>query len=113
MSLYIPGVKMPERCWDCPLCYDMMSCRITGLNWYRDTVDFSIDPVDERMPNCPLIEVPEHGRLGDLDALKRYVEGFRTDDDYITDYTRKEIINCFVYGIGEAETIIPADKEEP
>ena len=115
MSILIPG-KMPTRCWDCPMCYDMMACTITGLNWYRDTVDLSIDPVEERMPNCPLIELPPHGRLGDLDALAA-----KDNADYedamasIADVSTRSMVCQLHYGaqkmIRDAPTIIPAEGD--
>ena len=114
MSLYIPGVKMPERCWDCPLCYDMMSCRITGLNWYRDTVDLSIDPVEERMPNCPLIEVPPHGRLVDEKQILKLIDEQRNweyNKTHSPNMTWSRIVDAFEWIMQMAATIIPADKE--
>ena len=101
MSILIPG-KMPTRCWDCPMCYDMIACTLTGLNWYRDTVDLSIDPAEERMPNCPLIELPPHGRLVDVDALNLDYEVEMADDWK----TAHEIANVVKY----APTIVPAEE---
>ena len=109
-GIYIPGMKMPTRCWNCPMCYDMMACTLTGLNWYRDTVDLSIDPVEERMPNCPLIEIPPHGRMIDADKLERMFadidnapySGFDGEDPFYSADDAVQIIRL-------APTIIPAE----
>ena len=55
MSVYIKGMEMPENCDDCPIA----NCRMdNGWLHYPD-----------RPEDCPLIPVPDHGRLIDADAL--------------------------------------------
>jgi hypothetical protein len=44
---------------------------LTGSRYYKHCVEF--DPGEERLPDCPLIEVPPHGRLIDADRLKRNI----------------------------------------
>lgn len=127
MSLYIPGIPMPKTCRECQFLEgDDMDGLCHAANRWLDDEDFwtwyayAEDDIDTSKPcNCPLIEVPPHGRLVDADALAKYVDGFRDESDHsrIMDYTRQEIIDCFAYVIEEeSETIIPADgadKEEP
>lgn len=76
MSVLIKGMHTPKNCSDCPLNYDMMSCGITGTRWWSDTMvllGFNCD--EERLNNCPLVELPEHhGRLIDADRLMRVYE---------------------------------------
>lgn len=52
MSILIQGMEMPKNCNEC-----IVNC---------DVFTFT----DKRSPDCPLIELPPHGRLGDLDELK-------------------------------------------
>ena len=65
MSIFIKGMEMPTNCWLCPLSVllekprEMLFCRITKEEVLRNKVD----------DNCPLIEVPPHGRLIDADRL--------------------------------------------
>ena len=61
MSVYIKGMEMPKNCLQCPLQGSIADCRLTGktYNW----------GLSERPSDCPLIPVPEHGRLIDADAL--------------------------------------------
>ena len=57
MSILIRGMEMPNICAYCFL--DASECDLHAkVNIWR-----------ERHPNCPLIELPPHGRLGDLDEL--------------------------------------------
>ena len=71
MSVIVRGMKMPTNCSDCPLNYDQMMCIVTGTRWWSDTmVLMNFDSDKERLHDCPLVELPPHGRLGDLDELK-------------------------------------------
>ena len=79
MSVLIKGMEMPTNCAACPLNYDQMACAVTWTRWWSDSmVIMNFDSDKERMPNCPLIEVPTpHGRLIDADAIQDYnVETF-------------------------------------
>lgn len=69
MSVLIKNMKIPKNCDDCPMFddhYDYPYCNITstcqGYKW---------SPLDQRMSNCPLVEIPSHGDLIDRDALVR------------------------------------------
>lgn len=52
MSILIKGMEMPKNCWECPF----ERCVL------RTLVD--------RHPDCPLVEVPPHGRLIDADWIR-------------------------------------------
>lgn len=66
MGVYIRGMEMPPSCWRCTLSQlyekprEMLVCKIT----HEEVLRYKIDS------NCPLVPVPPHGRLGDLDELK-------------------------------------------
>lgn len=84
MSVIVMGMEMPKGCFGCHLFklddHDLWCianhyagcCR--ALSKYIDENKF----VNERHPDCPLIEVPTpHGRLIDADAIQDYnVETF-------------------------------------
>ena len=68
MGVYIKGMKMPKRCFECPMyregyerpnryCY----CAVSSAETRRFMTK---QPTD-----CPLIELPDHGDLIDRDAL--------------------------------------------
>ena len=103
MSVYIPGMEMPKTCCYCPLMgydpdkewFDSMArtgahiCMLTG-----ELIDNT-----KRAEHCPLIPVPDHGRLIDADEL-------------IHSYYHAPSFPNLCKAINDAPTIIPADKEE-
>ena len=73
MSVVIRGMTMPETCEDCPLQHsEYLECKITGEN----TWDWENAEAKYKSVNCPLVEIPPHGRLIDGDALSRKIEQF-------------------------------------
>ena len=75
MGVYIKGMEMPKSCKECLLNNEQMSCSVTGTYWWTDTrVLLNFDSTEERLYNCPLVEVPTtHGALVDKDELvKRF-----------------------------------------
>lgn len=103
MSILIKGMEMPTDCDNCSLFddrFDYPSCNATGYsrgyNW---------NPRGQRMPDCPLIEIPPHGDLIDRDALMKsdrmVGKLMMFGGEYV--YTQSEI-DC-------APTVIPADED--
>ena len=77
MAVYIPYIKIPEKC---------SKCRNTGLKFAIDELGLKCPEQKEifgpteadikgiRRPDCPLVPVPPHGRLIDADALDADLE---------------------------------------
>lgn len=69
MSILIKGMKMPAMCELCPFSgisgksCELVSCTFTGEHRFFNDGQF--------MSGCPLVELPPHGRLGDLDKLEQ------------------------------------------
>ena len=75
MSILIQGMEMPKNCGECPFIFSSWDieyyCHLTGSSTSAEYVE------REKMTNCPLIELPPHGRLIDADAIQDYnVETF-------------------------------------
>lgn len=51
-AIIVKGIKMPECCYDCPLCYDNYMCIVLGQRYFRLN---GINPNKERLKDCPLI----------------------------------------------------------
>lgn len=69
MSIIVRGMEMPKNCGSCPLRRineNRAWCYRTG-----EYIDFNKE-FDGRKNNCPLIEVPPHGRLIDADAIQAH-----------------------------------------
>ena len=97
MGVYVKGMYMPPSCYFCPMTNDgLYLCKAN--NPYQQLED----DCEERRPDwCPLVPVPEHGRLIDADALRYWAD----DSAMIAfDYVTRSQINA-------APTIIPASEE--
>jgi len=130
-GIYIPGMEMPTSCCACPFFKSNMSkqlfCKAFGA---FDRKDYDKLPL-ERMKNCPLIPVPEHGRLIEwvsvkerlpeagvsvlcacraniYDVMKMRTDGAWVHNDAVYAST---YMGGFVTHWAELPTIIPADEE--
>lgn len=114
MSVLIQGMEMPESCSVCKLSvtterYELV-CKL--LNCYASDGD--------RETECPLIEIPPHGRVIDADALEDFVIALKRDAIHAYEWTGKSgewntrifERERFAQAIEDAPTIIPADKED-
>lgn len=97
-GIYIPGMEMPKVCHECRLYEaDIYYCAIADR-----PLDVSNSEIG-RCSFCPLIPVPDHGRLIDeRDALDAVRQGAPTQVS----------IDGFSKILFDAPTIIPADKED-
>lgn len=50
----IKNFEIPKSCSDCALCYDYIACSITNTHVNYEALN------DERLDDCPLIEVKEY-----------------------------------------------------
>lgn len=99
MSVYIKGMEMPTDCFHCRFAVDGW-CYAYG----KPNIDALAN--DGRTNFCPLLPVPNHGRLIDADAmLKEHYSG-SNDGKYIE---KAGVINPLL--VERLPTIIPADKE--
>lgn len=100
-GIYIPGMEMPTNCFDCPCVEaEFMECAAKEhLSLPKDEYGAALGEV----PNwCPLIPVPEHGRLIDADEFIRQ----------LSDGSVSGAIQIGIsYRMSKMPTIIPADKE--
>lgn len=73
MSVIVKGMEMPKNCGECPFIFTSW-----GIEYYCHLAEFSTSAEyvgREKMTNCPLIELPPHGRLIDADELVRIWTG--------------------------------------
>lgn len=119
-DILIRGMEMPKSCDVCPFVHendDLMSddyrfldCGFPGMGM------FVTDYIACRHPDCQLVEVPPHGRLGDLDRLeKRFtpVEAYYPTEEDRRDYDNGRLmIRDIRSAIKDAPTIIPASEVE-
>lgn len=108
MNVIIKGMKMPNNCEECQLkqydeSYDDTVCPYSGI----PTLNIG------RQYDCPISELPPHGRLIDADAL---METIRAHDYPLANATNSRDRGMFTLGIqqavDEAKTIIDEDVED-
>ncbi len=105
MSVIVKGMEMPKNCGTCFL-------RVGGCKQRMY--------IEHRPKGCPLIELPPHGRLGDLDKLKadhsmkddcaeceKELQGSSRACEYDRIYSKMD----FCQWINNAETVIEAEGE--
>lgn len=107
MSVLIQGMEMPDDCYSCPfrelVDRDTDICFITGE---RFSALFTLN--QQKNADCPLVEIPPHGRLIDADDLFQLLDGgYDVDMDDLPE-TKAALLEM----ITNAPTIIPGDKEE-
>ena len=75
MSILIRGMEMPKNCYQCRM---VDSCQYLWKPYDLDDYSDLQNMVEEgftRADNCPLAEVPPHGRLIDeTDVINHFVE---------------------------------------
>ena len=104
-GIYISGMEMPTNCTKCP-CSNDETRYCHAANEYI--------PMLGKPQFCPIIPVPDHGRLIDADALQSV-----TIEQQSNDYNIKAVPRNWAYAfcafeeiVADAPTVIPADGEE-
>ena len=100
-GIFIPNTE--PICSECFWSYGYkLKCHCSDKNVLRDKGDRPVD--------CPIIHVPNHGRLTDADALKEKFNSIcdRYDAGIIN---ALDCVNQLLSAFNEAPTIIPATKK--
>ena len=103
MSLLIPSEPMPRNCGECPL--EHWECMLMDLD-AEDIYPYYLG--EKRHPDCPLIEVPPHGRLIDGDVA--VVITFEDSDSEGKDFN--DGILYAADWIASQPTVIEAEESE-
>ena len=108
MSILIKGMEMPRTCIECPLQFGGM-CYVQPPEIDQPRVAPTVEECTSRTDWCPLIEVPEHGRLIDADVFERNLipmQNARNQNNLVARGIRK------ARGVArDLPTVIPADKD--
>lgn len=100
MSVYIKGMEMPTSCNECRFFVDAWCYALEFDDWRNA---YNKPPEGERLSGCPLIPVPDHGRLIDKDVMCK--ECRRVAEEYDGIYP-----DCTYCPANLAPTIIPAEE---
>lgn len=108
MSILIKGMEMPTSCHECefvdilPTC----PCRKMADEDFWNNVSLAV----EGHKDCPLVPVPEHGRLIEEKAIKNKIANHILDTEYAWGWNAA-MKQCYE-AVEDAPTIIPADPAE-
>lgn len=110
-GVYIPYMKMPNDCRECPCQFfsPVTGETICDITDHVLAADWRAISFDGKPKWCPLIEVPKHGRLIDADALE--VKDGWLSDGMGCDVCQTHITFVYSNAIVYAPTVIPSDKE--
>ena len=108
-GIYIPGIEMPTSCAKCRLFNYEYGCPFIGAVGYALTKG-------KRNEDCPLVPVPDHGRLIDADDMsEKDNKDFSVSIGTAVGFAAKQLMIMAHAQLQEAieiqPTIVPADKE--
>ena len=112
MSILIKGMEMPTKCSVCPMLegnIDDGLCHAAS-RWLDDDeywiwYEYPEGDLDSKPANCPLVELPPHGRLIDADALTIELMDRGVDQVQLDDLSEIQ------QAIADTPTIIEAEDE--
>lgn len=107
MSVLIKGIEMPQSCYDCSFQHP---CKHDEDKDYCVVIDDFLYCYNMEANNCPLVEIPPHGRLIDADAVLNAIKKAMEDDSEIADVYKEDYaaVSDWLY---TAPTVIPADNQ--
>ena len=107
-GVYIKNMEMPKNCGECLLAKLSPTGESLICNYILSRVSWEEIPFD-----CPLIPVPEHGRLIDADTLHEelYALEYVRENEWLDGVREAQGVDAARVALLDAPTIIPADKE--
>ena len=106
MSILIKGAKMPENCFRCPMGYRYGDVDDAKLMCTITAKVVSIGESMDIMKNCPLVEIPTHGRLIDKDKLEDVFWDILNEPEK---YDKP--LHCMMLELQTAPTVIESEEE--
>lgn len=103
MSVLIRGAKAPSCCMFCPIS-NASGCGLTNPPVIMTTREMLADRPDW----CPMVDIPAHGRLGDLDKLKK--QATKRLDASNHGSLAEAYFSVIIGLIDDTPTIIPAEE---
>ena len=105
MSVIVKGMEKPEACLACDFCNPF-----TEKPYCRRLM--KVTPKTTTLPDCPLIEIPPHGRLIDADEISKHK--YATIPPYRKEYSdgkpkSEDEVIAFKFGWNDAIDAIVAN----
>ena len=99
-DVLIKGMVMPKGCDECPF-FDGSWCKAQPIDNWRTS--YWRPPKGERQESCTIVELPPHGRLGDLDELFNQV---KENPSFLNQFERNKALRI----ISDAPTVLEASE---
>lgn len=116
MSILIKDMEMPTNCEKCPfLDYEEGFCFASGVKGKSGWYEFTLCPggiKGGRHEDCPLIELPPHGRLRDFDIFNEQAIILMDEFYKNGEYAEERGANMLRHIAFEIPTIIEAEEGE-
>ena len=116
MSVYI-NMEMPKDCPMCPLSHwdftgEFRGCKVVNGKKYAMETEPGYPETNFRPSWCPLLHVPEHGRLIDADALCKVLQRNAEDEwnKNVAPFSWSYAYECVKDTVDNMPTIIPAEE---
>lgn len=103
-SVLIRGMEMPKNCGECGL-YIEGACYAKGYRDYRSIMDTA------KPDDCPLIELPPHGRLIDATFEENHYASMLLNPTPDVTEQDKHKARIVIDALRMAKTVIEAERE--
>ena len=105
MSILINGMEMPKGCASCKISRRNSKKMICPFIWKCEWDIHDPMSADHRLDGCPLVPVPEHGRLIDADVLFDLILNIYKNAQGEARKAYSGVLNVIV----DTDDVIPAD----
>lgn len=103
MGIYIKGTEMPTSCFYCPFREKVNPDDYVCMALNKEFEETFSLIVGKRHKDCPLVPVPDHGRLIDADALEYRADNVRDP----MGRTEKTVMWRYIQN---APTVVPSEQ---
>ena len=101
MGVYINGMDMPHSCGEC-----YFRCIAAYETGRMCTLLKRYITDDTRKSDCPLVEIPKHGRLIDADAIISFIDTWHLRDPKELSWSDSDVVDM----IRRCPTVIEAEE---
>lgn len=109
-GVYIPGMAMPSCCDECRFAVERYEG--SGVE-YCAVMNNRGESTKVTTNSCPLVPVPDHGRLIEAGAAKEFLKSLSAAlPNYVPKWTWGELYESNCVAIDKLPTIIPAEESD-
>lgn len=107
MSILIKGEKMPKNCLDCLSTLGLFSKTCPISDDSNIDVEFARHHIYD---DCPLVEIPPHGRLIDADEYEKHLASIAKT--FARSDAQKSLMGRAIFCLENVPTVIESEEQE-